>query len=155
MKSKDPSTKVGAVIVDSDNEVVSTGYNALPRGANDNVPERYIKPLKYHCTCHAEANAISLAARKGHSTNGCKIYVPWFPCIECAKLIIQSGISEVILHEDFPGVKENNSSWAEGMILGQEILSECGVNIRYWSGNIRTPIALFQEQEYPLDNLKT
>jgi dCMP deaminase len=155
MKSKDPSTKVGAVIVDAGNEVVSTGFNSLPRGANDNVPERFCRPLKQSFMSHAEANAIALAARKGHPTKDCSIYVTWFPCIECSRLIIQSGIKEVIIHADFPGIKENEGSWAEGMVIGQELMQECGVNVRFWSGNIQTPVAVFQGKEYKLDNLKT
>lgn len=93
--------RVGTVVVGPDNEIRSTGYNGLPRGVNDAVEERHsrITGAKYIWSCHAEQNAIFNAARIGIALKGCAIYVPWFPCVECAKAIIQSGISEVVGYE--------------------------------------------------------
>lgn len=102
MRSKDPNTQVGACIVNSENRIVSVGYNGMPTGCNDDDYswEREGEELntKYPYVVHAELNAI-LNNRQG-SLEGCRIYVSLFPCNECAKAIIQSGIKEVIYIED-------------------------------------------------------
>jgi dCMP deaminase len=96
-RSRDPSTRVGAVIV-KDRAIISTGYNGFPRGVNDNVPERYDRPEKYWWTVHAEENSIFNAGRSGISTAGATMYVvPLHPCVDCAKAIVQSGIREVVV----------------------------------------------------------
>lgn len=97
LRSKDPSTQVGAVIVDNLNKIVSIGYNGLPRGCEDNQfpwgREGEFLKTKYPFVVHAELNAILNATR---SVIGCTIYVSLFPCNECAKAIIQSGIKKVV-----------------------------------------------------------
>lgn len=98
--SKDRSTKLGCVIVGESNEILSTGYNGFPRGVNDDIDERHDRPLKYKWTEHAERNAIYNAARSGIRLKNSRIYVPWFPCADCARAIIQSGITEVICYSD-------------------------------------------------------
>lgn len=102
-RSKDPSTQVGACIVNDDNKIMSVGYNGFPRGCSDDeFPwERSAdtqSETKYPYVCHAELNAILNAG--GNSLNGCRIYVALFPCNECAKAIIQCGIKEVIYISD-------------------------------------------------------
>ncbi len=102
-RSKDPSTQVGACIVNDDNKIMSVGYNGFPRGCSDDeFPwEREGESqgvTKYPYVCHAELNAILNAG--GNSLKGCRIYVALFPCNECAKAIIQSGIKEVIYISD-------------------------------------------------------
>ena len=111
MRSKDPSTQVGACIVSSDNRILSIGYNGSPNGFHDEVfPwDREGSPLdtKYLYVCHAEMNAI--LNYRGGSLEGAKIYVTLFPCNECAKAIIQCGIKKVIFddnkYEDTSSVK--------------------------------------------------
>lgn len=98
-RSKDRSRQVGAVIVGLGKEIIATGYNGFPRGINDTVEERHQRPAKYRWTEHAERNAIYNAARSGVSTFGAIIYLPWYPCMDCARAIVQSGISEVIAVE--------------------------------------------------------
>ena len=101
-RSKDPSTQVGACIVDANNKVVSIGYNGMPRGVDDEeIPWGHGEGLesKYLYVCHAEFNAI-LNTRDGSALNGCRIYVTLFPCNECAKAIIQTGIKEIIYLDD-------------------------------------------------------
>jgi dCMP deaminase len=95
-KSKDPTTKVGAVIVGPTNEVRSTGYNGFPRGVDDSKMYRYERPAKYVWTCHAEINAICAAAKVGTTLGGCLLYCSLPPCMECAKAITQVGIREVV-----------------------------------------------------------
>lgn len=102
MRSKDGSTQVGACIVSEENKILSVGYNGMPTGCNDDeMPwEREGKFLetKYPFVCHAELNAI--LNRSTGSLKNAKIYVSLFPCNECAKAIIQSGIKEVIYWDD-------------------------------------------------------
>lgn len=101
-RSKDPSTQVGACIVDNENKVVSIGYNGMPRHCDDTkLTWEKGEDLnnKYLYVCHAEFNAI-LNTRDGSHLNGCKIYVTLFPCNECAKAIIQTGIKKVIYLSD-------------------------------------------------------
>lgn len=102
MRSKDPHTQVGACIVNQNNKIMSVGYNGLPIGCSDDkFPwDRNGDTLqtKYPYVCHAELNAILNNA--GGDLTGCKIYVALFPCNECAKAIIQSGIKEVIYLSD-------------------------------------------------------
>lgn len=101
-RSKDPSTQVGACIVNNRNKIMSVGYNGFPLGcSDDDFPwERSGDDYetKYPYVCHAELNAI--LNNGGSSLEGCKIYVALFPCNECAKAIIQSGIKEVIYLSD-------------------------------------------------------
>lgn len=101
LRSKDPSTQVGAVIVDRNNKVVSIGYNGLPQGCSDDsfpwTKEGNMLESKYAFVVHAELNAILNAPR---SVADCILYVSLFPCNECAKAIIQSGIKKVIYECD-------------------------------------------------------
>ena len=101
-RSKDPNTQVGACIVNKNNVIESTGYNGLPKGCSDDEfpweKEGEMLNTKYPFVVHAELNAILNA--KGKDLSGCKIYVALFPCNECAKAIIQSGISEVVYLSD-------------------------------------------------------
>ena len=102
MRSKDPSTQVGACIVNPEKRIVSMGYNGMPHCCSDDeFPwDRENNPLdsKYLYVCHAELNAI-LNCAVG-SVRGCTVYVTLFPCNECAKAIIQSGIKEIVYMYD-------------------------------------------------------
>ena len=108
-RSKDPNTQVGACIVDGNNVILTTGYNGFPVGCSDDeFPwDREGENTKYPYVVHAELNAILNAS--GKSLKGARIYVDLFPCNECAKAIIQSGIKEVVYlsdkYADTPGVK--------------------------------------------------
>lgn len=130
IKSKDPSTQVGAVIVGPDREIRSKGYNGPCRGEDDDNPALYVRPLKYAVCEHAERNAVFNAARIGVSTKGCTIYVTFHPCADCARAIVQSGIAEVVLHREFPG----SDAWAQSQGDAAALLQRCGVAVRWWSG---------------------
>lgn len=97
-RSKDPSTQVGACIIDRDKRILSTGYNGFPHGCSDDEfpwnRDESRGDTKYQYVVHAELNAILNAS--GKSLSGATVYVGLFPCHECAKAIIQSGIKEVI-----------------------------------------------------------
>jgi dCMP deaminase len=101
-RSKDPSTQVGACIVSNKNKIVGAGYNGLPIGCDDDdfpwEKTGEFLDTKYPYICHAELNAI--LNNIGMDLKGCKIYTALFPCNECSKAIIQSGISEVIYLSD-------------------------------------------------------
>jgi dCMP deaminase len=100
MRSKDPNTQVGACIVGEDKRIISTGYNGFPRGCSDDeFPwDREGEDTKYPFVVHAELNAILNAG--GRNLSGSKLYVALFPCNECAKAIIQSGIKEIVYLSD-------------------------------------------------------
>lgn len=100
-RSKDPSTQVGACIVNDKNVVVGLGYNGFPRGCSDDkLPWGRVGKMantKYAYVVHAEANALLNASA---SIEGCKIYTNLYPCNECAKLLIQKGIKEIVYCSD-------------------------------------------------------
>ncbi|MBQ6452111.1 MAG: dCMP deaminase family protein [Solobacterium sp.] len=101
LRSKDPSTQVGAAIVDENHRVVSVGYNGFPKGCDDDEfpwdREGGMLVTKYAYVVHAELNAILNSPR---SVNGCTLYVSLFPCNECAKAIIQAGIKKIVYESD-------------------------------------------------------
>ena len=126
MRSKDPHTQVGAVIVNGQNRIVGVGYNGMPKGCSDDVlpwGKKNPDPLetKYMYVCHAEMNAI--LNKNSANVEGCRIYVALFPCNECAKIIIQSGIKEVIYLSDKHGKKKE-------FVASRKMLTMAGVEIR-------------------------
>lgn len=124
-RSKDPSTQVGAIIV-QDRTIVATGYNGFPRGVCDDIPERYDRPLKYTWMCHAEENALMNAAREGIKVEGGTIYVtPLSPCMKCARGIIQSGIKEVVYSQPIVNPRLNDE-----LLSAIEMLNQTGVVVR-------------------------
>ena len=104
MRSEDPNSQVGACIVNKRNRIVGIGYNGMPEKCKTkfpwkrNIEEFGWRQTKYPYVCHAQMNAI--LNKNSASLNGCRIYVSLFPCNECAKLIIQSGITEVIYYSE-------------------------------------------------------
>ncbi len=125
--SRDPSTKCGAIIVDSLNRQQSQGFNGFPRGVLD-LDERYNdRPTKYAMIVHAEANAI-VTARK--DLTGCQIYTTKFPCSGCAKLIIQAGLVKVACPMPDPD-NPSDQRWAEDARISEIMLVEAGVTIRW------------------------
>jgi dCMP deaminase len=135
--SKDRSTKVGAVIVGPSNEVRSIGYNGFPRGVDDDVPARHERPEKYLWIEHAERNAIYNAARAGISVAGCKMYLPWFPCMDCARAIVQSGIEMLVAIQ--PDV--NDPKWGGDFRRAIDLLKEAGIVVKW----VDSPEKLSQE----------
>jgi len=125
--SKDRSTRVGCVIVGPDRIIRSIGYNGFPRGIDDHFEERHERPAKYKWTEHAERNAIYNAARIGVSIDGCTMYVPWFPCMDCARAIVQSGISTFVGYQ--PDVK--HPQWGNDFELALQLFEEAGITLRW------------------------
>ena len=124
-RSKDPSTQVGACIVDKDNRILSTGYNGFPHGCSDDEfpwnRDESLGETKYQFVVHAELNAILNAS--GKSLAGSRVYVGLFPCNECAKAIIQAGVREVIYLSD----KYHNT---QSTAASRRMLTAAGVVLR-------------------------
>ena len=127
MRSKDPNTQVGACIVSNDNRILSIGYNGCPNGFPDSeFPwDREGNPLdtKYLYVCHAEMNAILNYRGSRKDLENAVLYVDLFPCNECAKLIIQAGIKEVIYLSD----KYKDT---DGVVASKRLFDTCGVAYR-------------------------
>jgi len=113
--SKDPSTKVGCIVVGEDREIRSTGFNGFPRGIEDKQERLEDREQKYPMICHAEENAILKVARSSQSCNGATLYLTLSPCIRCARLIVQAGIKRVIYRDQYRNID------------GLDLLSKCGV----------------------------
>lgn len=129
--SRDTTTKVGAIVIGPDGEPRASGYNDFPRGVDDFVLERRERPLKYKWTEHAERNAFYNAARVGVSLKGCTLYVTWIPCCDCARGVIQTGISRVIV--DGRNLEEKKKHWAarwkEDCLITIQMFEEAGIEL--------------------------
>lgn len=123
-KSKD-STKVGAVLVGPNNEVLLTGFNGPPIGVSDLPERRDIRPEKYLWVSHAEANLIAFAARRGIATEGCTVYVTHSPCSGCAKALIQAGIRRVVVGAG------STSMPADEFRVARTMMHEAGMDFLY------------------------
>ncbi len=128
-RSKDPNTQVGCIIAGPAHEIRSTGYNSLPRGIRDDVPERFARPTKYLWMEHAERNAIYNAARCGTPLEGCTIYIALMPCMDCARAIVQAGIKEVVISGDRMN-QYSSQQYNEHFGLVETLFQEAGVTVR-------------------------
>jgi len=147
-RSKDPNTQVGAVIVSETNRVLSTGYNGTPNGFNDDdFPwAREGSPLetKYMYVCHAEANAIDNFRGYKKEFENARIYVDLFPCNECAKKIIQSGIKEVVYLSD--KYADSDSTKAS-----KAMFDKCGVKYRQLEEEHQKVLKLSLKPDKPIE----
>jgi len=141
-RSKDPNTQVGACIVNDKNKIVGAGYNGLPMGCDDDHfpwdKQGDFLDTKYPYVCHAELNAI--LNNIGMDLRGCKIYTALFPCNECTKAIIQSGITEVIyLSDKYEGTDPAKAS--------RRMLDTAGVTYRKVKTTISSLLLSFNEAD--------
>jgi dCMP deaminase len=117
--SKDPSTQVGAVIVDGNNRIVSIGFNGFPQGVEDSEERLVDRETKYDIIVHAEANALMFANK---SVEGCTLYTwPFQPCSRCAGLIIQSGITRVV------SVVHDDDRWKKNFTTARQLFKEASI----------------------------
>jgi len=123
--SKDPSTKVGCVIVSPEKTILSMGYNGFPRGVNDDIPTRQERPIKYDFVVHAEENALLNAGKNGTRLSGGILYVTMPPCTRCAGSIIQAGIKEVIYLE--PEIQKQIPGWRDTLDISFTMFNEAGI----------------------------
>ena len=135
--SKDPSSKIGAVIVDDDRRILSTGYNGFPRGIEDTEERLHNKEEKYPRIVHAEANALLSALYSGVSVKGATLYVWGLPvCADCTKLVIQSGIKRVVITYPENASEKWRMQWNEmskPMIKETGVISITYINNEHWS----------------------
>lgn len=134
-QSKDTSTKVGSVIVGPNRDIRATGYNGAPRGFDDDDPRLFQRPDKYLVTEHSERNCIYQCARNGTSCAGTSLYVSWMPCMDCARAIIQSGITRAVIHHQGNAVMlaQNREQWASGFAMTEDLMKKCGVAVEWYS----------------------
>ena len=125
--SKDPRTKIGAVLAIG-NRVISTGFNGFPSKVIDYADRYNHRHTKYKYVCHAEANAVFIAAKLGRSTLSSTLYTQGIPCCECAKAIIQSGVQKVVIHKQWPNLVHSND-WVESIRVSKTMFDEAGIEI--------------------------
>jgi dCMP deaminase len=150
IKSKDPSSQIGAVIVGPDNQLISAGFNGFPRGVDENAEYRWERPIKYEYVCHAEENAIYNAARHGIALRGATLYLagfgpPTVPCTHCAKAVIQSGIARVVGQP----YKEARQDWLEDLYFAWKMLVEAQVVVDFLPMRIEPLEYCFCEHSHP------
>ncbi len=148
--SEDQSRKVGCVVVGDANEVRSTGYNGLPRGVNAEHPERHSREdgEKYLWFEHAERNTLYNMLRSGVSTSNCRMYCNSFPCADCARAIIQSGISELRTYA--PDLEDKK--FGRHFEVAMEMFREGGVAVQLYSREdkmISCVLGVLQETRNP------
>jgi dCMP deaminase len=132
-RSKDRSTKVGAIAIDDNYCLKGSGYNGFPRGVNDDLDHRHERPLKYRWTVHAEMNVIAQAARpvlEGTTL----LLTSLHPCATCAGLIVQAGIKSVVTRrtELIKRIESGREDWDEEARIAMDIFREAGVEVIYY-----------------------
>ena len=125
--SKDPGTKVGAVLV-RDRRIISQGYNGFPKGVKD-FTERYEnRDTKLSLTVHAEVNAILNAAKNGASTDGSTLYTTFAPCVHCSTAVVQAGVARVVA----PNFLFAPERWRTNFAMGNNVLREAGIEVSHY-----------------------
>ena len=141
LRSKDPNTQVGAAIIDENHRVVSVGYNGFPKGCSDDEfpwsRSGGVLNSKYAFVVHAELNAILNSPR---SVSGCTIYVSLFPCNECAKAIIQSGIKRIVYESD-------KYADSETTIASKKMLQAAGIELVQLENTIKLSVEKVKNTE--------
>ena len=127
VQSKDTGAQVGAVIVAADGRILPEACNELPEGVLDSAVRR-TRPAKYFFTEHAERNAIYHAAKHGYKLAGATIYQSWFPCADCARSIIQSGIRRVVAQRH----NFEDPRWGESLTAARHMFREAGVAVEFY-----------------------
>lgn len=130
LRSRDPSTQVGAVLTSEDHVIRSIGWNDLPRKVRELKERRTERPLKYCYAEHAERNAIYNAVRSGVSAMGCTLWINETPCCDCARAIIQSGIQRVFaMAPTYDPMQE--TGWRRDVAEGVQMMQEAGVQVNW------------------------
>lgn len=136
-RSKDPRTKIGAVLVKPGSRIpFSFSYNSPARGVDDNVPERWERPEKYEWVVHAENNAVLNCSREGHCSQGAIMYTQGVPCTGCADACIQGGIIEVVVHKQWQEYEKKLhwDKWIDSAKRTEKKFAEAGINVRVFDG---------------------
>ena len=133
-KSKDPSTQVGAVLIHPEFGLVEGSYNHIPTKLQIH-PKRWERENKVHYCEHAERNVLYQAASKGIKCEGLMMYCNWPCCVDCARAIIQCGITKVVGHKKL--IDLTPVRWKDSIRMGAEFLREAGVEVEYWTGKVK------------------
>lgn len=136
-RSKDRSTKVGAIALDDDYVIKASGYNGFPRGVNDDESSRHERPAKYDWTVHAEMNVVAQAARpvlQGSTV----ILTSLHPCPTCSGLLIQAGVKRIVTRrtEEVKRIEQGRVDWDEKAKIAMQMLSEAGVEVVYYDEGV-------------------
>lgn len=131
-RSKDPNTRVGCIITGPNHEIRTTGYNSFPRGIQDDVPERQVRPEKYKWIEHAERNAIYNAARVGIPLDDCTCYLKGMPCMDCSRALVSTGIKRVVVDLIENGKWADNPRWGDDHWRAAQMFREAGVQQCWW-----------------------
>jgi len=134
--SPDPSTKNGAVLVNTDNTIITYASNRFPRGVAETKSRLDDRPTKYRMVVHAENGAVFNAARHGKTTKDAILYCPFYSCSECSKAIIQAGIRRVVGHAQFMIRASAHETWVESIRCGWEMMQEAGVECVLFDGTL-------------------
>lgn len=127
-KSKDPRTKIGAVLV-KDGIIISEGFNGFPRGVEDSESRYNNRTIKWDYIVHGEHNAILNTCRHGIKTLDSTLYTQGIPCNECSKAIIQAGIKEIVIHKQWPNLL-SSEKWVEAVRMSKIMLGEANITLR-------------------------
>jgi len=134
-KSKDQRTKIGAILV-RDKHVISEGFNGLPMGVCDHDPLRQLRPEKYFWFEHAERNSVYCCARYGIRSEGAVMFTQGIPCADCARAVIQAGVSEVVVHKQWQEFETKFywEKWLDSSKRSSAMLKEAGIQVRVYDG---------------------
>lgn len=135
LMSQDRSRRAGCFIINIDGLIISTGYNQLSKGFDVDDDKNHERPIKYKLFLHAEAYAITRAARNGISLLDTTMYLNWFPCSNCALMIVASGIIE--LHCDEEPDWDSGDRWLEDQMIAIDILEKGGVKVAYHNYKVK------------------
>lgn len=145
LRSPDPSTQNGSILVDRIGEPIAAECNRFPNGVYCSAV-RLERPLKYEMIEHAERNAIFAASRIGHATQGGTLYCPWSACADCARAIIQAGITKLVRHHDAT-VRGQGRNWDGSISVADIMLSEARVEIVDIEGTVCDGLKLLHSGE--------
>jgi dCMP deaminase len=132
-RSHDPHTETACLIVDEDRRIRSTGYNGLPSGVREDIATRFERPEKYYWIEHAERNAIYSAARMGVALKGCTLYLNWYPCMDCARAIVQAGIRRIVCDKARTEERWHDPKWTADFTRVATLFSESTVVVDLWA----------------------
>lgn len=147
--SKDTSTKVGAIFLAPDShQILSMGYNGMPRHFDESQPNRWERPKKYMYVEHAERNAIYNACRNGVSLENSIAFITLFPCADCMRGLIQSGVKSIITQK--PNLECDR--WGSHFEASLEMAQECGITLHYINEQTNDQITLNADGTYSIPN---
>jgi dCMP deaminase len=134
--SPDPRTKNGAILVGSNNKIITYSTNKFPIGVKETISRLDNRSIKLQTIIHAENGAIFNAARHGKSTNNAILYCPFYACSECAKAIIEAGIRRVVGHAQLMAIASSHNTWVESIRYAWKMMYEAGIECVLYNGMI-------------------